>query len=108
MIDGNLGDPAIDRTPNRLSGASQLEEDARGGGPGLNVRFQIVLNLKVLTEDGPFALVTCALEQLELMEAVSTESPSSAFSNTSFTLPARSRKTLIHTDDHPRIFLNVL
>lgn len=69
MIHCNLGNAAVDRTANSLTGPAQIEVDSRGIRPGFWTAFQIILSVKMFSKKAPLARITSSLQQLELMES---------------------------------------
>ena len=62
-------DAAVDRAPDGMSAAPQVEVDASGATPSVRCRLEVVLMLQVLYEQSPFILVPGPLQQLQLVEA---------------------------------------
>jgi len=69
VIHRDLGDTAVDRAANSLARATQIEIDPCGVCPGLGTALQIVLSVKVLSQQTPFPLITHSLQQFELMKS---------------------------------------
>ena len=69
MLMREFRDAAVDRAPDGMSAAPQVEVDASGASPSVRCRFEVVLILQVLYKQSPFILVPGPLQQLQLVEA---------------------------------------
>ena len=67
-VERQLRDAAVDGASNGGPGAAQLEEDARGVGPGGILGLHVLLFFEVSREQIPFLLIASPLQQLELRE----------------------------------------
>ena len=68
MINGDLGDAAVDRAANCLAAFEKIERDPRGVSPRVRPAFEIVLNVEMLAKKTPFTLIASSLHQFELVK----------------------------------------